>query len=459
MPRAADAVTLAYLHDDEVTHSFHVSLTNTVMADLAGGKRLQRGRYISQYGSGAMTFASARNKVVKAWLDDYDSPWLWWVDSDMGWEPDALERLLAVADPEARPVVGGLCFGHTPLDDDGMNGRHYRPFPTIYNYAERGDTEGFYPLYGYAPATVMRCDGTGSAFLVIHRTVMERMRERWGDTWYDHLPRPSGGVFGEDLSFCMRLGALGIPVHVHTGVKTNHYKQTFLQESSFHEGLTAPAATDEVDVIVPVLHRPKNVEPFMRTLRASTGLATAWFVTEPGDLLERAEVEKHGGRVIVHPGKFAEKANVAFGQTSAPWVFLAGDDVAFHPGWLDHCQQVARVTGARVVGTNDLANRRSMEGEHSGHLLIARDYVDEVGASWDGPGVLCHEGYRHNFVDHEIVSAAKLRGVWGMALAAVVQHLHPITGKVKRDDIYKVGDESYEADHKIYRARRARHAA
>ena len=35
-------------------------------------------------------------------------------------------------------------------------------------------------------------------------------------------------LIGEDLTFCLQLGALGIPVHVATGVKAGHMKTTML---------------------------------------------------------------------------------------------------------------------------------------------------------------------------------------------------------------------------------------
>jgi hypothetical protein len=72
-------------------------------------------------------------------------------------------------------------------------------------------------------------------------------------------------------------------------------------------------------------------------------------------------------------------------------------------------------------------------------MLIARDYIDEVGASWDGPGVVCHEGYRHWFVDDEIVTAARQRGVFAPALASVVEHHHPLYGTAPDDETYRRG--------------------
>jgi hypothetical protein len=37
----------------------------------------------------------------------------------------------------------------------------------------------------------------------------------------------------EDLSFCMRAGALDIPVHVHTGVQASHHKPIWLAEDDY----------------------------------------------------------------------------------------------------------------------------------------------------------------------------------------------------------------------------------
>ena len=50
------------------------------------------------------------------------------------------------------------------------------------------------------------------------------------------------------------------------------------------------AVAGPVTVIVPVLGRPQNAEPFMRSLRASTGLATVYAVAEPND----PTVTEHG---------------------------------------------------------------------------------------------------------------------------------------------------------------------
>ena len=451
------SVTVAYLHQSEVSHSWHTSITSSRIYDLrpGGPQRLLRGGFLAQHGV-EMSFDHARNKVTKAFLDEHESEWLWWVDSDMGWEFDALERLIDAADPVERPIVGGLCFGTRPVADDGCGGQMFQAFPTVYALDERDDAAGFSPIYDYPVNELIQVGATGSAFVLIHRSVMEAVRAKFGDTWYDRIPHPKSKVpFGEDLSFCLRAINCGFPIHVHTGIRTNHHKYEYLSEPSYFARLEAPPATEEVTVIVPVLHRPQNVAPLVRSLRASTGLAHALFITEEDDLLEWAEIDKAGAKRIVHPGTFAQKCNAAMEHVSTPWVLLVGDDVVFHPGWLDHAQFVGNRHQANVVATNDLLNVRVMNGDHATHPMIRTSYIKEQGASWDGPRLVCHEGYRHWFVDDEITWCAKQRGTFAAALGAHVEHRHPLGGKVKSDDVYELGQSHVEADRKLF-TRRAR---
>jgi hypothetical protein len=226
----------------------------------------------------------------------------------------------------------------------------------------------------------------------------------------------------------------------------------------------APPASDEVAVLVPVMRRPDNAEPFMTSLRASTGLARAYAICDRTDH-ETAEAWHRAGAHVVtlvggaHPegGSFAQKVNMGYRCSTEPWLFLTGDDVRFRPGWLDQAQATAG-DKFNVVGTNDLGNPRVTSGEHATHLLVRRSYVDEQGASWDGPGVVCHEGYRHWFVDDEIVTVAKQRGTWAPSLAAVVEHLHPIFGKAESDPTYRLGQSFVEQDRALFEQRTAQHA-
>jgi hypothetical protein len=453
-------VALAYVHENELATSFHDSLLNLLMFDMTHDGLLahESGRIAVRYGTDGLV--AARNTAIRSFLES-GADWLLWVDTDMGFEPDSLYRLLAVADPIDRPIVGGLCFANREFAHDGMGGFWTAPRPTIYGWSEMSDgLPHFVSQEVYAVNSLVRCAGTGSAFILIHRSAFERVSlvaaqaGQPEDGWYNRARGTDGSLLGEDISFCVRAGAAGIPIYVHTGVRTTHLKEVWLGESDHWRRFVPPPAAEEVAVLVPVMRRPQNAAPFMRCLRASTGLATVYVVAHDDDRETIAAWLDAGAQVISGDvTTFAEKVNYGYRQTAEPWLLLTGDDVRFRAGWLDHAQHFGNTFGADVVGTNDLANPSVIAGEHAVHPLIRRTYVDKMGASWDGPGVVAHEGYRHWFVDNEIVTAAKQRGVWQMALGSVVEHLHPYVGKADTDEVYALGESSAKADEEVFRAR------
>lgn len=458
-----DAVTVAYLHQTDVAYSWHFSWWQLFLADLGTYQRIRRGGIIPmECNSGQLV--AGRNKAVEDFLDG-DAPWLLWLDTDMGFAPDLLEQLITAADPTERPIVGALCFGSRQLGGDGMGGYHTAPVPTIYDWApvkssDGRELEGFDVRWGYPQGALVRCSGTGSAAILIHRSVFERIAEHYGREWY-HRVQAMGGSMGEDLSFCMRATAVGFPVHVHTGVRTTHAKRIWLAEHDYLANALPAPATEEIAVLVPVLGRPEHAEPFMTSLRASTGLATCYAVCDDDDT-EAADAWRAAGADVLgvsrgRPGTFAEKVNYGYSKTAEPWLLLVGSDVRFHPGWWDHALAAADSDRFSVIGTNDLGNPRVMTGEHAVHPVIRRAYVDEQGGSWDGPGMVAHEGYRHWFVDDEIVTAAKQRGAWTPALSSRVEHLHPFFGKAEHDDVYELGQEHVEADRARFEQRLAEH--
>lgn len=465
----ADAVTVAYVNHNHVGYAWHHSVVELIGYDLANGGRLMQGGYIAiRYGTDGLV--DARNKAVQQFLNERQSQWLFWIDSDMGFPADIVDRLMEVADPVKRPIVGALAFTQRETHADGIGGWRCKAAPTVYDWVHAGDQQGFAIRWDYPKNTVTQCAGTGSACVLIHRSVFERIFEKFGASWYDKSFNASMQQnTSEDLSLCMRALSLGIPVYVHTGVKTSHQKTVWLSEDDYLDQVPPPPAAEEVAVIVPVLRRPQNAAPFMRSLRASTGLATVYAVAEPDDDETAKAWEAAGAEVLLGDSEwvgdadqpvarsFAQKVNLGYRQTSQPWLFPVGDDVRFHPGWLDHALEAAG-GNLHVIGTNDQSNPRVISGEHATHSLIRRSYVDEVGASWDGPKVVCHEGYRHWFVDDELVTAAKQRGVWAPASRSVVEHLHPMFGKGETDDTYKLGLSFVDQDKATFAARLKEHS-
>lgn len=452
-------VCLGYIHDpDKVSFSWHESMVNLLGWDMANSGRITAGGYVSVMATAA-GLVEGRNTVVSKFLADTDADWLFWLDTDMGFAPYIVDQLLESADPVERPVVGALCFMHRTTHQDGMGGYHTTPKPTIFHKRTIDGKTGLVPADTYPVNALVEVHGTGSAAILIHRSVLVDIHDRFGPVWYNRATNPdTGHLAAEDLSFCARVLSIGKRVHVNTAAKTSHHKNLWVQEEQFWDSFQAPPATQRVDILVPVLERPQNAKPFMESLRASTGLANVTAVADATDA-DTADAWRAAGAHVVQgqAHTFAEKVNAGVALLTpdrfpSPWVFIVGDDVKFHPAWFDQALHVAG-DDYDVVGTNDLVNPQVVAGYHATHLLIRRSYIDKVGASWDGPGLIAHEGYNHNFVDNEIVTAAKQRDVWAMALGSKVEHLHPVWGKGESDDTYTKGQAKFATDKKLFEQR------
>ncbi len=110
-----------------------------------------------------------------------------------------------------------------------MGGHRVAPRPTLFGMTPLG----FVNWSTYRPNSLERVAGTGSAFILIHRDVLYQMRSKYGPVWYDPITPSGGRPISEDLSFCYRVGDVGIPIHVHTGIKTTHHKELWLAESDY----------------------------------------------------------------------------------------------------------------------------------------------------------------------------------------------------------------------------------
>lgn len=227
-------VQIAYLHKHAVSHSWHESMMRLVGWDAANHGRIVDTAGPFMISSDASGIASARNTGCQRFLDETDHEWLWFVDTDMGFLPDTIDRLVDAADPSERPVVGGLCFGLREVSYDGYGGRRCMPVPTLYQPARTAEgVVGFTSRWTYPENALLQVAGTGAACLLIHRNPLEKLRAEFGDTWFDRVRYEDGVLISEDLSFCARLMQQGIPLFVHTGVKTTHHKQVWIADEDY----------------------------------------------------------------------------------------------------------------------------------------------------------------------------------------------------------------------------------
>jgi len=213
-----------------------------------------------------------------------------------------------------------------------------------------------------------------------------------------------------------------------------------------------------IDVLIPVLNRPRNVTPLLESLKVTQTPYQVFFICSPGDTAQIERCLASGQQTLIASweagkGDFAKKINYGFRMTTSEWLFQGADDIRFHGGWDTRALQVARHKDRMVIGTNDLHNPLVRRGGTSTHTLFRRSYIEEQGGSLDGPGTVFHEGYDHQFVDMEFCEVAKRRGVWAFSKQSIVEHFHPHWGNAEQDETYRKGGRALSHDMRLYRRR------
>ena len=260
-PRDQEKVVAAFPTRADRSGAFMDSFVVMYQYDGAHKRRIFEGGGIMPLVSSIVS--TARNDIARVFLDEHDADWLWFIDTDMTFPPDIVDQLVAAAHPRERPIMGALCFS---LQDG------YRACPTIYVFRDDGKVGR---VFDYPPNALMRVM-TGTGCLLIHRTALEKMRDATLPDGRRRFPKPvewfdnsqlGGDSVGEDITFCIRAEAIGIPVHVDTSIKCGHEKRFVVDEEMFI-AQRAAGVSDRPDLNFPtfVVIAAKDRHAMTRTL-------------------------------------------------------------------------------------------------------------------------------------------------------------------------------------------------
>jgi len=161
----------------------------------------------------------ARNHLVEeAVKGGFDR--ILFLDSDMVFAPDTMERLSARLD-EGHDIVSALYFRRkAPLKpvvfkDVGFlkNEETYRPVAISYD--------------DYPKDSLFECKGFGFGCVMLKTEIADKVAELY------RLPFSPAMGFGEDLSFCIRLSELGIKMFCDSSIKCGHVSQRIITEEDY----------------------------------------------------------------------------------------------------------------------------------------------------------------------------------------------------------------------------------
>jgi len=191
--------------------------------------------------SDAMSIPESRNALMNYFLDATDATHIFWIDTDMGFAPDTVEKLLETG----KDVIGALCKGLSKYQTDGYGGYLTKEFITAYDLTQYkvGDSDDRQDFIAFTLKQDLDLDSgelisvaaTGTAALLISRDAAYRVRNFYGSRFFERIqmrdpdPKVRPHIISEDLSFCYRLATVGIPVFIHPKVVTTHAKTVWLQ--------------------------------------------------------------------------------------------------------------------------------------------------------------------------------------------------------------------------------------
>jgi hypothetical protein len=214
--------TIAIPTRDRVSAQLFISLMNTDWTFLPNDQPVH---WAVVQGS---ILTSQRNELVQRMQGD----WILFIDSDMVFDTQAIGRLVQARDEHDLDVLGGLCFQRVAPHQPTMYMRE-SPHEGGYLFMEKWDSD------------IVEVDGTGMAFVVIHRRVFERMVRKFENPTFvwpsleerAKLQPPNffrwvDGV-GEDLRFCQDAKASGSRIFVDTRNEIGHVGETVYNYRSF----------------------------------------------------------------------------------------------------------------------------------------------------------------------------------------------------------------------------------
>ncbi len=146
-----------------------------------------------------------------------ESDFTLWLDSDMIFNPDLLERLLEDA-KEGRDFVSGLCFRRRPGYNPALWKRIRLGLPGEAEVEEYDD---------YPPDTIFEIEGSGMAAVLVKTELMNTIYEREKQIFL-----PISG-YGEDVSFCIRVRKAGSSLWCDSRIKVGHQARTVVTEETF----------------------------------------------------------------------------------------------------------------------------------------------------------------------------------------------------------------------------------
>lgn len=318
-----------------------------------------------------------RNTILQSFIE-LEVDYVLWLDADMIYPMDIIERYLELQDKHKDPaVIGCLYF---------QRGTPHKPI----GYVDSGDPKK--PFRPLMPQLVKRGNiyevaGLGYGGMFVDMRVYEKLGDkkwtRYGENFYN--PQAETGNLTHDLVFCRDVREAGMKVFLHGSVRPGHLSTKLITEQDFFDNFP-PRLLKGLDIVVGM----------------------------PATDMELAEktaklMEKRAGypcKVVVledkHREGFVATINKHFREVSGSCHFYVytAQDAFVGSGWLSSALlQHFKHNDSSLVALN---NGRWGRGE-----LAAFGMVETAWAKENYNGDLFYPKYKSHYADTELTQLAK----------------------------------------------------
>lgn len=147
----------------------------------------------------------ARNNLARQALKS-DADWVLWLDSDMVFAPDTLQRMLKVCKDNDISFLTAVCFRRKP------------PYtPCLFDRLEKVEKGASYTALLSVPDGLFQVGGCGFAGVLMASDVLLSVQSKFNGRMFD----PMDG-FGEDVSFCWRARQCGYDIWCDSSIEFGH---------------------------------------------------------------------------------------------------------------------------------------------------------------------------------------------------------------------------------------------
>jgi hypothetical protein len=217
-----ETVTFAWCDGGTVEGRFASGLLNTMIEAQRRGINVSSSIRVQ-----GNQIARQRQSLIDYWYDSMNTDWLMWVDSDIVMTMSSFQLLWDSAEKVSKPLVTGVYFVSQENEQSLME-----PTPALYmNTDSPYVTRAIHPL---PPNQLIEVDVAGFGFVLMHRSVVPKVREVAGEfSVFGENQQPANKFISEDVSFFRKAKQAGIKIYAHTGAHLQHLK-TFSLDINYY---------------------------------------------------------------------------------------------------------------------------------------------------------------------------------------------------------------------------------